>query len=59
MIRIRISKGLRDELKRRKLPGETYNDLTLRLLDKVQALKDEAERAIIDAQLEKSGASDG
>ena len=59
MIRIRISKGLRDELKRMKLPGETYNDLILRLLDQAQALKDETERAIKYAQLERSGASDG
>lgn len=59
MIRIRISKGLRDELKGMKLPGETYNDIILRLLDQVQALNDETERAIKDAQLERSGASDG
>ena len=59
MIRIRISKGLRDELKRMKLPGETYNDLILRLLDQARALKDETERAIEDARLERSGASDG
>ncbi len=59
MIRICISKGLRDELKRRKLPGETYNDLLLRLLDKAQALKDETERSIKDARSDRSGASDG
>ena len=59
MIRIRISKGLRDEPRRMKRPGETYNDLHLRVLDKAQALKDETERAIKDAQLERSGASDG
>ncbi|MCJ2670700.1 MAG: hypothetical protein LN416_09385 [Candidatus Thermoplasmatota archaeon] len=59
MIRIRISKGLRDELKRMKLPGETYNDLILRLLDRAQTLKDETEMPIKDAQLERSGASDG
>jgi len=59
MIRIRISKGLRVELKRRKFPGETYNDLLLRLLDQARALKDETERAIMDARSDRSGASDG
>lgn len=42
MIRIRISKDMRDELKRMKRPGETYNDLLLRLLEKAQALKDDS-----------------
>ncbi|MCJ2557074.1 MAG: hypothetical protein LN415_08235 [Candidatus Thermoplasmatota archaeon] len=59
MIRIRINKDLRDELKRMKRPGETYNDLLLRLLGKAQALKDETERAIKDARSDRSGASDG
>ena len=59
MIRIRISKGLRDEVKRMKLPGETYNDLLLRLLDQAQALRDETERAIKDARSDRFGASDG
>lgn len=59
MIRIRISKDLRDELKRRKLPGETYNNLLLRLLDKARALRDETKRAIKDARADRSGAIDG
>lgn len=59
MIRIRISKDLRDELRRMKRPGETYNDLLLRLLDEAQALRDESKASIEDARSDRSGAFDG
>jgi predicted CopG family antitoxin len=40
MIRISISKDLKERLRRRKRPGETYNDVVLRLIEEYKALQD-------------------